>query len=232
MGDLGIFQCTRGNCSDNSLTKVVLRFSTILSISLLWANSLVGQDHSRSAPIHAATGPVYDVAFGYSQVGLNLSGKPGGNLGGADVSATIDFKPRWGAIFDSSYVRAGRDPGSGHSSYVLSLLTGPVFVPAQNDSTRLLVRALAGVGLVDGSVRVNQLYYRGWQSRFSWAVGCGIERDIFMPLAVRFNVDYLRTRFVSSAGTLEPQNDIRFVGSLVFRFAAPRPKRRFAATQP
>jgi hypothetical protein len=209
-----------------------LRFSTILSISLLWANSLAAQHQSRTPPVPGAKGPECDIAFGYSYVALNLSGKPSGNLSGPDVSATIRFHPRWGATFDSSYVRAGRDPGSGHSSYVLSLLTGPVFVPAQNDNTRLLVRALVGVGLVDGSVPVNQLYYRGWQSRFSWAVGSGIEHNIFTPFAVRFNVDYLRTRFVSSAGTLEPQNDIRFIGSLVFRFAARRPKRHFAASQP
>ena len=199
---------------------------------MLWANSLIAQGPSRSGPVPGAKGPEADIAFGYSYVGLNLSGKPSGNLSGADASATIAFRPHWGAAFDSSYVRAGRDPGSGHSSYVLSLLTGPVFIPAQNDRTRVLVRALAGVGLVDGSVRVNQLYFRGWQSRFSWAAGSGIERDIFTPLAVRFNVDYLRTQFVSSAGRLEPQNNIRFVGSLVFRFAGRRPKSHFAARQP
>src|SRR5262249_15308123 len=105
-------------------------------------------------------------------------------------------------------------------------------IPAQSDNTRLLFRALAGVGLVDGSVPVNQLYYRGWQSRFSWAVGSGIERNISRPLAVRLSVDYLRTRFVSSAGVLEPQNNIRVIGSLVLRFAARGPRRYFAATQP
>jgi opacity protein-like surface antigen len=209
-----------------------VRFSTLLSISLLWASPLVAQGPSRSDPVPGAKGPEADIAFGYSYVGLNLSGKQSGNLSGADVNHTIAFRPHWGATFDSSYVRAGRDPGSGHSSYVLSLLTGPVFIPAQNDNTRLLVRALAGVGLVDGSVRVNQLYFRGWQSRFSWAVGGGIERDIFTPLAVRLNVDYLRTQFVSSAGKLEPQNDIRFVGSLVFRIVGRRPKSRSAARQP
>ena len=232
MGNLDVFRRTRRRCSEGSLTKVVLRFSTLLSVALLWANLLVAQAPSHSAPVHGANGPEADIAFGYSYVGLNLSGKPSGNLSGADASALIAFRPHWGVTFDSSYVRAGRDPASGHSSYILSLLTGPVFSPAQNDNTRLLVRALAGVGLVDGSVRVNQLYYRGWQSRFSWAVGSGIERNIFTPLAVRLNVDYLRTRFVSSTGTLEPQNDIRVVGSLVFRVAGRRPKSRFAATQP
>ena len=53
-------------------------------------------------------------------------------------------------------------------------------------------------------------------------VGTGIEHNISGPFAVRVNVDYLRTRFVSSSLTVQPQNNIRVTGSLVFRFAAPR----------
>jgi hypothetical protein len=217
-----------------------LRSSTILSILLLWANLLAAQQQSASDPIRAATsdpipaakGPACDVAFGYNYVGLNLSGNSGGSLSGAAASTTMDFTPRWGGTFDASYVFGGRAPGSGHGSYVFSLLAGPVFVPAQNDKIRLLVRALAGLSLVDGSVPVNQLYYRGWQSRFSWALGGGIERHISGPFAVRLNVDYLRTRFIGPTGTLQPQNDIRFIGSLVFRIGSPRPQPHFAASQP
>jgi len=163
---------------------------------------------------------------------VNFSGKPTVNMRGVDLGAAIDFTPRWGATLDSSYVRAGRDPRSGHGSYVLSFLAGPVFVPAQNENTRVLVRALAGVSLVDGSVPVGQLYYRGWLTRFSWAVGTGIEHNISGPFAVRVNVDYLRTRFVSSSLTVQPQNNIRVTGSLVFRFAAPRHQPHLAARKP
>jgi hypothetical protein len=134
--------------------------------------------------------------------------------------------PHWGATVDSSYVRAPRDAGSRHGSYVFSVLTGPVFVPVQNDNTRLLIRALAGVSLVDGSVPVGQLYYRGWLSRFSWAVGMGLERDLSGPFSARFNVDYLRTSFMSTTATIQPQNNIRVSGILVFRFAAGRKTRR------
>jgi hypothetical protein len=152
---------------------------------------------------------------------MNLGGNPTVNLNGVNTNALIGFLPRWGANFDASYVRAGRDPASGHSSYVLSLLTGPVFVPAQNDKTRLLVRALVGLSLVDSSVPVtNQLYYRGWQSRFSWAIGTGVERHVSGPFAVRLNVDYLRTKFVNSTVEVHPQNGIRMSASLVFRFNA------------
>ena len=209
-----------------------LRFSKRLSIlALLCTSPLLAQQDVGNDVTPAAKGHEGDIAVGYSYASLNLTGQPAVNLSGVDASATIDFTQRWGGILDSSYVRAGRDPGSGHSSYVLSFLAGPVFVPAQNENTRLLVRALAGMSLVDSSVPVNQLYYRGWLSRFSWAVGTGIEHDISAPFAVRFNVDYLRTKFVSSALTVQPQNDIRFSGSLVFQFAARRQSRHIAARQ-
>lgn len=202
-----------------------LRFLIRLSIvSLLWASPLLAQaGYNGTAP--ALEGPEYDVSVGYSYAGVNFSGKPTVNMQGVDLGAAIDFTPRWGATLDSTYLRAGRDPRTGHGSYVLGFLAGPVFVPAQNENTRVLVRALAGVSLVDGSVAdglvpVGQLYYRGWLTRFSWAVGTGIEHNISGPFAVRVNVDYLRTRFVSSSLTVQPQNNIRVTGSLVFRFAA------------
>jgi hypothetical protein len=205
-----------------------LRFLTGLSIlALLWAIPLRAQDDHRD-PIPPARGVHSNLAVGvgYSYLNMNLSGKPSVNLHGIDTNAVIDFPTRWGAMLDSSYVRAGRDPGSGHSSYVFSVLAGPVFVPVQSDNTRFLVRALAGMSLVDSSVQVNnQLYYRGWQSRFSWAVGAGIERNLSAPFAVRFNVDYLRTKFVSTAGIVQPQNGIRVTANLIFRFAAGRETR-------
>ena len=203
-----------------SALRILMRFF-ILS-SLLAAPLLAQGDPSD--PVPPVKGTPWDFAVGYTYFDMNLSGKPAVNLSGVETSALIDFHPRWGATFDSSYVRAGRDPVSGHSSYVLSALAGPVYVPAQNGKTRLLVRALAGVSLVDSSVQVNQLYYRGWQSRFSWAIGAGIERKLSPPFAVRFNVDYLRTEFMSSAAVVEPQNGIRASASLVFRFGPPRPQ--------
>jgi hypothetical protein len=204
-----------------------LRFLRRLSILLLlWASPLLAQE-LRSGAIPAAKSPEFDIGIGYSRLTMNVSGSsPMVNLRGAETSATMYRTPHWGATVDSSYVRAPRDAGSRHGSYVFSVLTGPVFVPVQNDNTRLLIRALAGVSLVDGSVPVGQLYYRGWLSRFSWAVGMGLERDLSGPFSARFNVDYLRTSFMSTTATIQPQNNIRVSGILVFRFAAGRETRR------
>jgi hypothetical protein len=176
--------------------------------------------------------PEWNVSAGYSYSDVSFSDKPNVNMQGANLGAAMDFAPHWGAMFDSSYVRGGRDTRTGHGSYVASFLAGPVFVPAQNEHTRLLVRALAGVGLVDGSVPVGELYYRGWQSRFTWAVGTGIEHDISAQFAFRGTVDYLRTKFVSSNLAVQPQNNIRVSGSLVFRFGVPRHEPRFGTREP
>ncbi len=188
-------------------------------LSSMWGAPLNAQN-IRSNPVPAGEGTKsnFAVGVGYSYVNMNLSGVPTANLNGINTNAMIGFLPRWGAMLDSSYARAGRDPGSGHSSYVLSVLAGPVFVAAENDKTRLLVRALGGVGLVDSSVQVNQLYYRGWQSRFAWAIGTGIERRISTPFALRFDFDYLRTKFVNSSAIVQPQNGIRVTANFVFRF--------------
>ena len=203
----------------------------LLTLSSLLATPLLAQKDP-GGPVPPADFSPCDVALGYSYVNTNVSGNPSVNLNGLGSSATIEFLPRWGATLDSSYVRAGRDPASGHSSYVLSVLAGPVFTVTQKENTRLLVRALAGLSLVDGSVGVNQLYYRGWQSRFSWAIGTGIERNLSRPFAFRFNIDYLRTEFESSAAVVHPQNCIRLSASLVFRFAARHEPRQVAAREP
>lgn len=197
---------------------------------LLSACPLLAQE-LRSGGTPAAKAPDYDIAVGYSHLNMNLSGKPTLNLSGVETTATVYISPRWGATVDSSYVRAPRDPGSGHGSYVFSALAGPVFIPAQTDKTRFLMRGLAGATLVDTAVPVNQLYYRGWLARFCWAAGGGIERNLPGPFAARFNVDYLRTRFMSTNATVQPQNSLRVSGILVFRFATRRGTRYIAASQ-
>lgn len=204
----------------------VLRFLIRLAIlSSLCTAPLLAQGGRNGDAVPAGEGIPWNVGVGYSFVSMNVSGNPSLNLNGFETNATMDFHPRWGVTFDSSYVRAGRDPGSGHSSYVFSALTGPVFVARQSHKTRLLVRALAGVSLVDSSVQVNQLYYRGWQSRFSWAAGAGIERNLSAPFAVRLDVDYLRTKFMSSTAVVQPQNGIRVSASFVLRFSPRRETR-------
>ena len=113
-----------------------------------------------STPLFAQYGPSIaaestpsDIAVGYSFLNLGFSGKPAVRLNGIEASGTINVNPSWGATLDSSYVRAGRDPESGHSSSVFSAFAGPVFVAAQKHNMRFLIRPLVGMTLVDGPYR-------------------------------------------------------------------------------
>ena len=121
-----------------------------------------------ATPLFAQYGPSIaaeitpgDIAVGYSFLNLGFSGKPAVRLNGIEASGTINVNPSWGATLDSSYVRAGRDPESGHSSSVLSAFAGPVFVAAQKHNMRFLIRPLVGMTLVDGSVPVNDVFLQG-----------------------------------------------------------------------
>ena len=179
-----------------------------------------------SAPVFAQYGPSIaaestpsDIAVGYSFLNLGFSGKPAVRFNGIEASGTINVNPSWGATLDSSYVRAGRDPESGHSSAVFTAFAGPVFVAAQKHGMRFLIRPLVGMTLVDGSVPVNDVFYRGYQSRFSWAIGAGVERNLSPSYAVRFNIDYLRAHFIDSTGAVGPQNGIRVGTNFVFRLS-------------
>ncbi len=172
-----------------------------------------------------------DIAVGYSYLNLGFAGKPAVHLNGIEASGMINLNPSWAATLDSSYVRAGRDLDSGHSSSVLSAFAGPVFIVARKRDMRFLARALAGMTLVDGAVPVNQVYFRGWESRFSWAFGGGVERNLSSSYAVRFNVDYLRAHFVDSSGAVGPQNGIRLGANFVFRISPRRESHHITADQ-
>lgn len=207
-----------------------MRLLITLSILLVaLVTPLFGQDDQNgpppvveSEPAPAAESTPGDIAVGYTYLNLGFSGKPAVHLNGVDASAMINLDPSWAATLDASYARAGRDLESGHSSSVLSAFAGPAFTVTQRHSMRFLVRGLAGMTLVDGSVPVDQVYYRGWQSRFSWAVGAGIEHNLSSSYAVRFNVDYLRAHFLGSSATVQPQNGIRLGVNFVFRLSPRR----------
>jgi hypothetical protein len=181
----------------------------------------------QSGAAAAASGPSFDVSAGYSYLYMQEPGAGNIGLNGIDASAGIDFNRRWGAVIDSSYVRAGDVFATGHNGYVLSALAGPVFYPFAHGESRISLRGLAGAGLVDSAVPVTgpSYYLHGWVARPAYGGGLGFERTIFGPFAARVNADYLRTAFVNAAETVQLQNNLRLTGSVVFRLNAPQSSR-------
>jgi len=193
-----------------------LRTPLLLVLSLV--ATALGQTRSLAGPPIAATGPGFAVSTGYTYIAMPIPTAGSVNLYGVDVGGHVDLFSHWGVTADTSYLRASDVFGTGHNSYVLTALAGPVFYPIQRGKTRLFVHALIGAGLVDSAVPVSGTrYVGGWVARFSDAVGGGLERSISGPFAVRFSADYLRTSFVDSNAIAHPQNNLRATASIVFR---------------
>ena len=187
----------------------------LFAVALITA--AVAQDRLRPETPAAASGPAFDVSVGYSYVAMQVPGAGTVNLNGVDSSGGVHFSRRWGAVADASYVRGSNVLVTGHDSYVLSALAGPVFYPCGRRGTWLSIRALGGAGLVDSAVPSGQSYLHGWVARPSYAVGAGLEHSLPGPFAVRINGDYLRTAFVNSAEVVQLQNNLRVTASIVLR---------------
>jgi opacity protein-like surface antigen len=181
---------------------------------------LVAQDrYVTDRPTPAVSSPVVEASVGYTYLGLDTPSQKRIGLRGVDANAFVDFNPRWGIMLDSSYARAGNVLGTGHGGNVLSVLCGPVFYPLDLGKTRIFVHTMAGVSLVNSAVPVQGTYYLGGTlTRFSYAVGGGVERTVTGPLAIRIGAVYLRTTFANSTAALHFQNNIRITTGIVYRF--------------
>ena len=169
-------------------------------------------------PSPAAAGPVYDVSVGYTNFNMAIPGAGRTNLSGVDVSGVVDFRSRLGMTVDTNYARTSSILGTAHGGYALTFLGGPVFYPFERGSTRVFTHFLAGLGLVDGAAPESETDYRyGWQRRFSYAAGLGVEHSVAGPLSLRVGADYLHTSFFDFSGRDLPQNNFRMTVSAVFR---------------
>jgi opacity protein-like surface antigen len=182
---------------------------------------LVAQRFVTGVPPAAATGPIFEASAGYTYLVLDTPSRQRVGLSGVDADGFIDFNSRWGMMVDSSYARTGNVLGTGHSGNVLSFLIGPVFYPVDLGNTRIFIHTLAGVSLVNSAVPVKGTYYLGGTvTRFSYALGGGVERTVAGPLAIRVGADYLRTTFANSTAAMQFQNNLRIVTGIVFRFGS------------
>jgi len=190
----------------------------IFALVLALAAAALGQNGFAAGPPSAATGPGFAVSAGYTYLSMPIPSAGNVGLNGVDVAGHVDLASCWGLTADSSYARASDVFGTGHNSYVLTALAGPVFYPIERPNLRFFVHALVGAGLVDSAVPASGTQYvGGWVARFSEAVGGGLERSLSGPFAVRVGGDYLRTSFVDSNAVAHPQNNFRATVSFMVR---------------
>jgi len=62
--------------------------------------------------------------------------------------------------------------------------------------------------------------FHGYETRFSYLFGAGVERSVTGPFSVRVSGGYQRTAFVDSKLAMVGQNNLRVSGALVYRFGS------------
>jgi opacity protein-like surface antigen len=192
---------------------------TFLLITFLTAPLFAQVDLLPGAPAAAATAPVFEAGAGYTYLNMDTPSRQRVGLSGVDANGFVDFNPRLGMVVDVSYARAGNVLGTPHNGNVVSCLTGPVFYPLAFGNTRIFVHTLVGVSLVNSAVPVvGTNYLGGTITRFSYALGGGVERTISGPFAIRLGGDYLRTTFANPNAAMAFQNNLRIVTGVVYRF--------------
>lgn len=170
-----------------------------------------------SAP--AATGPVFEASAGYLFMSMSSASTSRLNLQGLDANGLVHFTPHWGGMVDFTFARAGNVPGTGHSDRVFSGLIGPVFYLVNHDKTNVFVNALAGSAWVDSAIATSPTAeFRGYETRFSYLFGAGVERSVTGPFSIRVTGGYQRTTFVDKTLALEGQNNLRVSAGIVYTF--------------
>jgi hypothetical protein len=186
-----------------------------LAVQLLFASPLFAQ-----AP--ALSGPAFEASLGYVYDRMDALPSQTFDLKGIDGNGLVQFSRNWGGTIDLTYARTGSVFGIRHDDSIFSSLIGPVFfLPMAARRTRVFVHALAGIAWVDSAVPVSSTaYYAGYETRFSYAVGGGVERDLVGPFSVRATGDYQHTTFVNSTLALQGQNNLRLTLGVVYRFGS------------
>jgi hypothetical protein len=183
---------------------------------LLLGAPLFGQDRE---PAAAVAGPAVEASVGYVYFSMAGPSSQRDGLNGVDANGLMQFNPHWGATADFSYAHGSNAFGTGHDNTVLSALAGPVFYLAGRGRTKIFVHALAGIAWVDSAVPVSPTtYLAGWEDRFSYAAGGGVEHNFSGPFALRGVADYQRTTFVNSLDATQNRNNLRLTMSIVYRF--------------
>jgi len=154
-----------------------------------------------------------NVFFGYSYNNASLSSLGRSNLSGWTASLEGRIFPHVGMVADFSQGFGSNGatfdcPNGGCPSMSIheyNMLFGPR-VSFSTGKLRPFAEVLFGAGHVGTNLA-------GSNTSFATGLGGGIDYRIVRPIALRFEGDYLQTRFFSAT-----QNNVRLSTGIVFRF--------------
>jgi opacity protein-like surface antigen len=145
----------------------------------------------------------------------------GSSLGmnGILLSGNADFSRRFGLKLELGYSRAFDAFNTGHSADMLTYMGGPVFYPIRHRRYNVFGQLLLGGARETGvNATNNGGLLLGYDNRFAWSAGVGVEYRISPALSLRGQGEYLHTAFYNSNIVLQGQNNARVSLSLIYTF--------------
>lgn len=185
---------------------------------------------SAQAPLPAALAPAIEARVGFSTLSRVSSPNTKILFKGINASITGQSSDRFGATFETSYLRASNVFGTGQSNSVLTFLGGPVFYTYRRGGFVTSVHVLGGASRVAGVVVLTPStggFLKGKVDDFAWAFGTSLEKWFTESLAARVNIDALHTSFYNSSVKIQGEYDLRVTWGLIYYFGGRRRASKF-----
>ncbi len=145
---------------------------------------------------------------------------------GMSASATKQYTDRLGGTLEVSYLRASNVFNTGQTNSVLTYLIGPVFYPYRRNGLVTSLHLLGGGARVAGVATLlpnSTGFVKGTVDDGAWALGGGIEKWFFSDaIALRVDVDTLRTSFFNASVKVRGEYDLRATYGVVYFFGLRR----------
>jgi len=182
------------------------------------------------APLPAALAPAIEARVALSALSRVSSANNRILFKGINASVTGQSSDRFGATFETSYLRASNVFGTGRSNRVLTFLGGPVFYPYRRSGFVTSVHVLGGAARVSGVVVLTPStggFLKGTVDDLAWAFGTSLEKWFTESLAARVDIDALHTSFYNSSVKVHGEYDLRATWGLIYYFGGRRRSAKF-----
>lgn len=174
-------------------------------------------------PAIAGVAPVLDGGIGYSYVQSRIPSQGNLAMKGILLSASGDLNARFGVKAEIGYSRSFDAFQTGRVADTLTYMAGPVFYPIRRSRFDVHVQVLAGGARVTGVTFENDgTLVRGYVNHLGWTGAAGFQVRISPAMALRPEVEYVRTSFFNSNVAFEGQTDIRTTLNLIYTFGRRR----------
>jgi opacity protein-like surface antigen len=126
---------------------------------------------------------------------------------------------RFGVKVEIGYSRSSDAFQTGRVADTLTYMAGPVFYPIRRSRFDIHAQVLVGGARVTGVTFENDgTLVRGYVNHFGWTGGAGFQVRISSAMALRPEVEYVRTSFFNSNVAFQGQTNLRTTLNLIYTF--------------